>query len=213
MRYMAAIQDRPVIVLDGKVLLPWSTKTIAKVVEAFTVLSLRDQLGQLPMPCNSPTSLRKLRPGGVRIRGLQHKDNTHLSTTNEKLMCDMGAVRTANQYNGIWRAGVDGSGSLKQRKDVALHVWDGPIVVFHDARGLACQSGCRYTRRVLANIKGVGNRSTLSPSIFKLVCGKDYVCRSGKTISSTAPATLLRIHLPAARQNLNNRHTGSGSNQ
>ena len=55
-RYMAAIQDCPVIVLDGKVLLPWSTKTIAKVVEAFTVLSLHDQLGQLPMPCNSPTS-------------------------------------------------------------------------------------------------------------------------------------------------------------
>ena len=45
----------PMIIVNGKALLPRSTRATAKVVKAHTVPSLRDQFCQLP--CNPPTSL------------------------------------------------------------------------------------------------------------------------------------------------------------
>ena len=120
---------------------------------------------------------------GGRIRGPQHKHNTHFATKNEKFIWHVGAVPITNQYNGI--RGETGVGSLQQKKDVPLNVSDGPIIVFHGASGIACKSGCKYTWGVLAYNKDVRNGCTLSLSCLNAVCGKDNVCRCDETIGKT----------------------------
>ena len=145
---------------------------------------------------------------GGRIRGPQHKHNTHFPTNIEKLIYHVGAVPITNQYNGI--GGANGVGCLKQGKDVPLTASHGPIMVFHGARGVACKSGWKYMRGVLANLKDVTNGGALSPSGWNAFCSKDNVCRCGNTIGKTTfynsgGATRLNcMSLPFVRQLLGN---------
>ena len=57
--------------------------------------------------------------------------------------------------------------------------------MFHVTGGVACKSGCKHTRGILANIKDVRKGCTLSPSGLNALRAKDNVCRGRKAIGKT----------------------------
>ena len=89
--------------------------------------------------------------------------------------------------------------SLKQQKDVPVNVSNGTIIMFHGASGVACKGGCKHTGAVLANIKDVRNRCTISPSGLNALPGKDSVCWGGEAIGKMSLISALYIWMISCR--------------